>query len=253
MNRSVRILGIPVTLEPTVLLGLAVLGLVSRLDGAVLVAWIGLGFVALLLHELGHAVVFRRFGVSSRVSFFLLGGITTPDDVAAATALPDARQLAVALAGPAASLVVGLLSLGAVLLAANAGATTSHDVGALVFLWLFVNLGWAIFNLLPIGNLDGGRAVRHLLGALVPGRAGVILGVSADLVASGLIAALALGHGLVYVAFVAVVFGLASPDLWSRLRDAVMPPTPGPATGPGISPDPDPTPPDDQPGGGPHG
>jgi stage IV sporulation protein FB len=213
VNPSVRILGIRVTFGPSVLVGLGALGLLSRLEGTVLVAWIGLGVVALLLHELGHALVFRRFGVPSSISFFVLGGLTTPDDSDAAAALSDPRQLAVAVAGPAVSLAVGLVSLVAVVVAARIGMTASRDVRLLVGLWLFVNLGWAIFNLLPIGSLDGGRAVRHLLGAMIPGPTGAMVGLAANLVASALIAVLAVWAGLLYIAFIAVIFGLLAPAL----------------------------------------
>jgi stage IV sporulation protein FB len=224
LDLTFRVLGIPVHLGPSIVVGLALLGLLSRLEGPLLVAWIALGFVALLLHELGHALVFRRFGLHSHITFFLFGGLTVPDDATAAGSLSDARMVAVALAGPGVSLAVGLVSLAAVIVVSGAGMTVDRDGRMLVLLWLFVNIGWAIFNLLPIGNLDGGRALRHLLGALIPGRPGIIVGTSANLLASALVAFVALQNGLAYVAFIALVFGLAAPNVWSGLADAVFPP-----------------------------
>jgi stage IV sporulation protein FB len=223
VNLSLRVLGIPVVFGPSILLGLGALGLASRLEGTVLVAWIALGLVALLLHELGHALVLRRFGLTSRITFFLLGGVTIPDDPPAMEALPDTRMLAVALAGPGASLAVGLASLAAVLAASSAGMSATRDVRTLVWLWLFVNIGWALFNMLPIGNLDGGRAVRHLLAAILPGRIGVIVGISANLLGSVVVAFLALQAHQPYIAFIAVVFGLVTPSLYGRLADAIDP------------------------------
>jgi stage IV sporulation protein FB len=224
LDLTFHVLGIPVHVGPSIIVGLGLLGLLSGLEGPLLVEWIALGFAALLLHELGHAVVFRRFGLRSHITFFLFGGLTVPDDATAAGSLSDARMVAVALAGPGVSLAVGLVSLAAVFVASGAGMTVDREGRMLVLLWLFVNIGWAIFNLLPIGNLDGGRALRHLLGALIPGRAGIVVGTSANLIASALVAFVALQNGLVYVAFIAVVFGLAAPNVWSGLTDAVSPP-----------------------------
>jgi stage IV sporulation protein FB len=224
LDLTFRVLGIPVHVGPSIIIGLALLGLLSRLSGPLLIGWIALGLAALLLHELGHALVFRRFGLRSRITFFLFGGLTVPDDAAAAGSLSDARMVAVALAGPGVSLAVGLVSLAAVFVASGTGMTVNRDGRMLVLLWLFVNIGWAVFNLLPIGNLDGGRALRHLLGALIPGRAGIIVGTSTNLVASALVAFVALLNGLPYVAFIAVIFGLAAPNLWSGLTDAISPP-----------------------------
>ena len=109
--------------------------------------------VGFTVHELGHALAARRAGMEVRgVSLFLFGGYTEmlgePEDPAA--------DLAVAAAGPAASLgVAGLLGLLRwPLVGPLPGA--ADVLGLLVV----VNLGAAAFNLLPGLPLDGGRVLR---------------------------------------------------------------------------------------------
>ncbi len=220
---SFRVLGIPVSIGPSIVAGLLVLGMLSRLNTVFLIAWIVLGIVALLAHELGHALVFRHFGVPASIRFFVLGGLTAPDDVASAESLSHARMAAVAFAGPGVSLVVGLASLAIVIFLGQIGFEPPRGARGLAFIWLFVNLGWGVFNLLPIASLDGGMGLRNLLGAIIPGRMGVILGVLTNLLASAIVAAAAVQLGQPYIAVIAIVFGLASPALYIELLDAIDP------------------------------
>ena len=220
MNLKANLLGIPITVGPAILVGLAVLGVLSRLSGGLLIAWVALGLVALLIHELGHAVAFRHYGVASAISFWALGGFTAPDDQEAAERLSDRQMLVVTVAGPLVGLVVGAGTLIVGFVARDA----LRPIRTPVFLWLFVNLGWAVFNLMPVSSLDGGQALEHLAGAVF-GRPGRAIGLALGLLSSGLIAVVALNLGLLSVAFVAVVFGLFNPTPWRRLRAEIWPPS----------------------------
>jgi Zn-dependent protease/predicted transcriptional regulator len=127
-------------------------------------------FVTLLAHELSHAVVAQRRGLSVRsITLFALGGVAhieqEPEDAL--------TELAIGLAGPLASIVmgVGLLAL------ATVGTPPGLPSPALVVescRWLgTINLVLAAFNLLPGYPLDGGRVLRALLWLTLgdPGRA----------------------------------------------------------------------------------
>jgi Zn-dependent protease len=188
----------------------------SGLKGVFLAEWVVLGFIALLLHELGHALAFRRYGVESSITFWLLGGFTVPNDQEAAARRSERQMLAVTVAGPLVGLVIGAMTL-----AVGVGLHL-HDAGdeirEPVFLWLFVNLAWALFNLMPISSLDGGGAVEHLAGAAF-GPAGRAIGLAACIVASALIAVAALAVGLYSIAIIAVVFGLLNPGPYRGLFD----------------------------------
>jgi Zn-dependent protease len=111
--------------------------------------------LSILFHELGHAVSARRHHLSiERIHLFLFGGMAE-----LRTRPMNAKQEAeVALAGPAASVLLGLAAFAAASMLADAGGMAYrlfHFVGQM-------NLLLAIFNLFPMYPLDGGRAVRAL-------------------------------------------------------------------------------------------
>ena len=236
-----RVFGTPVTVGPDIVIGLGVLGLLSRLWGIALAEWIALGFVALLLHELGHAMAFRRYGVKSSIRFFLLGGLTVPDDPDAASQLTHREMIVVPLAGPLVGLVLGGIMFGFWPVFQHAPS----EVKTPMFIWAFVNLGWGIFNLMPIGSLDGGQILRNAAAAAIPGRGGVALGLASSLVASVVVALVAVAIHQVYVALIAVVFGLADTSVYGQLRDAIFP---AGGAGPAAEPDERPAAMDDQAG-----
>jgi Zn-dependent protease len=117
-------------------------------------AWLLAGATALLLcasvllHELGHALLARRYGLRvSSITLFALGGVTEIADAAPA----PVRDLLVALAGPLVSLLLALVG-------GLAWWNLPSPAAALVALHLALTNGvMAIFNLLPAYPLDGGR------------------------------------------------------------------------------------------------
>lgn len=118
---------------------------------------VGFGFVvcllgSVLLHELGHALTARRFGIGVRgITLELLGGYTEMDRDA-----PTPRiDLLVSLAGPAVSLVLGLAAVVTTL--ALPDRTLLNEVA---FQLAVSNVLVAVFNVLPGLPLDGGRALR---------------------------------------------------------------------------------------------
>jgi Zn-dependent protease len=118
---------------------------------------IGLGFVlcllgSVLLHELGHALTARRYGIGVRgITLELLGGWTEMDRDA-----PSPRVDAlVSLAGPAVS-----LGLGGIATAAAWALPDRTVAGQIAFQLAASNVLVALFNVLPGLPLDGGRALR---------------------------------------------------------------------------------------------
>jgi Zn-dependent protease len=107
-------------------------------------------FVCLTAHELAHSAVARRFDVQVRsITLFLFGGVA---EIRGELRTP-ATEFAVALVGPAVSILLG----GAFGLAAE----RAEGVVAGVLLTLaLVNLGVGVFNLVPGLPLDGGRLLR---------------------------------------------------------------------------------------------
>ena len=157
-------------------------------------------FACLVLHELSHAVVARRFGVRVEgITLFLLGGVAQIDGQ-----VPSASQeFAVALAGPALSLVVACGFAGLYVSGSNSGAFR-----AVLFALAVANLGLCLFNLIPGLPLDGGRLLRAAVwrtsGSFERGTRVALAGgrmLSAALIVTGAVA-LAFAHaaGLWYIA-----------------------------------------------------
>jgi Zn-dependent protease/CBS domain-containing protein len=181
-----RLLGIPVRLDTSFLLVLPLfawlianqlpgyLQLLRRagfpldgsqlLDGAVpyllgLLSALGL-FAGVLIHELGHAVVARFYGVEVKeITLWFLGGVAQFEE------LPRQKgaEALVGIAGPITSVILAFLSwLAWQNLPLGPG-------GMFVFSYLtLTNFALALFNLLPALPLDGGRILRSLLALAVP-------------------------------------------------------------------------------------
>jgi Zn-dependent protease len=113
-------------------------------------------FVSVALHELGHAWAAMRYGLRvESITLWILGGLASLES------MPKEwnRELVIALAGPAVSILVGLACYAALFALPVSAQLTLFVVG-----WLAVtNLFLAVFNMLPAFPMDGGRVLRALL------------------------------------------------------------------------------------------
>lgn len=116
-------------------------------------------FGSVVVHELAHSLVARKFGVPVKdITLFLFGGV--------ASITRDAKQpvqeLLMSLAGPMSS--IGLAGLFALLGFAVQNASEPISAGAMYL--ARINLGLGLFNLLPGFPLDGGRVFRSIIWAI---------------------------------------------------------------------------------------
>lgn len=159
---SFRLGPVPVTIHVSFLLIIALLGL--GLGGwERVVVWVLVATAAVMLHELGHAVVGRLAGFTPRIDLAGFGGVTSWS-MADADRRRDSRgwSLAISLAGPG----IGFLGGGVALLLGVPCCTAPRGASLPTFaaaVWLFASFAWGILNLLPILPLDGGQALRELL------------------------------------------------------------------------------------------
>lgn len=117
-------------------------------------------FASVLAHELGHALVAQRFGIGiAGIDLHLLGGTAVMRGV---PSIPK-QEIAIALAGPAVSLALGLLFLGATPLVGAELRLDRPGLADLVPYLAAVNLAMAVFNLIPALPMDGGRVLRASL------------------------------------------------------------------------------------------
>ena len=129
-------------------------------DGAYLAMALVAAFLflaSILLHELGHAVQARREGVPiGGITLWVFGGVA---ELRGDMPSPGA-ELRIAAAGPAVSLLLGVVCLGAAL-----ALHLPAGVDGVLFWIGQINLSLLVFNLIPALPLDGGRMLRALLWA----------------------------------------------------------------------------------------
>jgi Zn-dependent protease/CBS domain-containing protein len=166
--RLSKIAGIDVNIHVTFTLLIAWVLLTHWLSGQTLGAAVnGVAFViaifgCVLLHELGHALAARRFGIGTRdITLLPIGG------VARLERMPEKplQELWVALAGPAVNLLIAvvlyvwLVMTNQLVPLSQLGVVTGPFIERL----LVVNVLLIAFNMIPAFPMDGGRCVRALL------------------------------------------------------------------------------------------
>ncbi len=163
-----KYLGIDVYLHVTFLLFLVFIAAAhGTAGGSLWAAWQGLAFMVsvfgcVLLHEYGHALMARRFGIRTRdITLLPIGG------VARLERMPDQpiQELWVALAGPAVNVVIVVILAVLVVVAGEEFSVVRLDMaeGSFALRLLFVNVMLVVFNLIPAFPMDGGRVLRSLL------------------------------------------------------------------------------------------
>ena len=158
-----KLLDIPVEVRPSFLLIAAFLGFsLNRVD--LILAWVGVIFVSILVHELGHALTARHYGSEVTIELNGIGGLTSwtvPDE-----GVTPGRRALIAAAGSATGLLFGGLVW---VVAAPFGPYTGIAGFALSNL-VRVNVFWGLLNWLPIRPLDGGHLFSSLLERIAPRR-----------------------------------------------------------------------------------
>lgn len=137
----------------------------GAMEGAVFLILLACGvFVCVVLHELGHSLAARRFGVPTHsITLYPIGG------VARLGFIPrnPRHELVIAIAGPAVNLLIACLLVPVLLLTGLPGwedqAAPAYGASTYVAALLVGNLAMILFNLIPAFPMDGGRVLRSLI------------------------------------------------------------------------------------------
>ncbi|ABO35483.1 peptidase M50 [Methanococcus maripaludis C5] len=145
-----RVMGIPIELHITFILLLVVVFYFWGIEGLILYMFL---FTSVVLHELGHSYVAKKYGVTiEKILLLPIGGMAMMSEIS------KEGEFKIAIAGPLVSLVLGSILLGVSTVTdyTLAEYPLFQTVGGL-------NILLGIFNLLPAFPMDGGRVFRALL------------------------------------------------------------------------------------------
>ncbi|HEX5168308.1 MAG TPA: site-2 protease family protein [Cyclobacteriaceae bacterium] len=174
MNKTIKIpkiAGISIAVHWTFSLLIAWIIITNLMAGlnALEIGWMILFILSLFacvtLHELGHALAARKFGIKTKdITLYPIGGIARLEKI------PDnpKQELIVALAGPLVNVVIMVLLLPFIMQLVNnveGEPETLLRINHSNFLPMlgFLNVWLAVFNLIPAFPMDGGRVLRALL------------------------------------------------------------------------------------------
>lgn len=208
--------GAAIVIEPAFLLLAAyVVGSAFLRDGAEALPsaliYVGALFVAVLIHEIGHAGVAAALNIpSKRIVLTFFGGY-----------VQFARQpqklwheIAVSAAGPGANLVTYLILPSLQPILANTPLQTSETL-ALLNALAMLSLILGVFNLLPGFPLDGGHILRAALSYVFPRPTARMIAAICGLLVAAAILVFALTGAMIWTSFIALLLGLAA---WAELR-----------------------------------
>jgi stage IV sporulation protein FB len=208
-----KIAGIPVRVEPVFFVIMALFGLQLAEERVGLVfLWIGVAFVSILVHELGHGLTLKAFGVPSEITLQGMGGVTVHR-----RRLSRTRNVMVSVAGSFAALIVLWFPMRTV----NGSEWILHQsywVRNGVLFAAYVNFWWSVANLLPIRPLDGGNVVTELFGVRAARRISLVAAAAGGL--------FAITHDQPYAGFFALFLALGSYQEIAAEKGSAPPPPP---------------------------
>jgi Zn-dependent protease/CBS domain-containing protein len=156
--------GIPIRIHLTFLLLLAWVGFAGAETGKgnafASIVFVVLLFACVVLHELSHAMVAKRFGIHTlSITLYPIGGVALLEKPA-----PPRQEFWIAIAGPLMNLLIaGLIAAGLTLSHVRGGLQPSQSASGMVADLLWANLILGAFNMIPAFPMDGGRVLRSII------------------------------------------------------------------------------------------
>lgn len=152
-----RIGKIPITIYPSFWFLAVFIGIYASSISSIFI-WIPIIFVSVLVHELGHALLAKKWGQRAHIELWALGGTT----IRQGGTLSAKKEFTIVLMGPLFGFTLAALAN----IVAEIISTSAPNLSVLFKLICSVNIFWSILNLLPVHPLDGGKLVSTLLEGL---------------------------------------------------------------------------------------
>ncbi|WP_018971151.1 metalloprotease [Rubritalea marina] len=158
---ELRLFGIPIRVEPSFWITLGIIGLIGTdmRDSNFLLQialFVIAGFISILIHELGHALMLKAYKVKPNIVLASFGGYATYP----AGALSRLQGFLMTAAGPG----LQLLLAGAVYLGVGFNSTPYNEFEEFTNILIGISIFWALLNCLPILPMDGGQMLSAILG-----------------------------------------------------------------------------------------
>lgn len=205
------ILGTSITLDFGHLLLIA-LFIVTSLDTYGMphaLLWAPVIFVSILVHELAHAAAIGIFGYGPSVIVLgMMGGVTINERKARPW-----HDMLISAAGPLSSFALAWLILRVPL-----GVNSDPFVRGLLPLLIWANIAWGIFNLLPVGPLDGASILRNFLLLFLRDRTSFMISVWTSIVVGSAVALYGLATRSFFMAMLMAWFVWTSWGQWQFFR-----------------------------------
>ena len=152
---------IPVRVEPVFWITIGLIGFLSYQKAGdqmflLIALFIIAGFLSILIHELGHALMVKKYNRPTQIVLSSFGGYATHP----AGSLDRKQSFLMTLAGPLLQAIVGVATL---FITPHLGFEGTLMLDFLItFSW--ISIIWAIFNCLPVLPMAGGRMLEAALG-----------------------------------------------------------------------------------------
>ncbi len=156
-----KLFGISIRVEPTFWLTLGFLGLMSSdprssEDLLWLALFILAGFISILIHEMGHALMIKRYKLPTQVVLSNFGGYATYP----AGILNRMQSFLVTAAGPGIQIIAAIM----IWFVAPYIGLEGNMLDQFIRIFIYISFFWAILNCLPILPLDGGQMLGAIMG-----------------------------------------------------------------------------------------
>ncbi len=223
-----QLFGIPVRVHPFFWLIAVMLGIRGTEEVADLLIWVAAVFVSILIHELGHAMTMRAYGIWPWITLTGFGGLASYDP-ADARRVGTVGQMLISFAGPGAQfLLVAILAAiltatghsvvvdteGVIPLVLPGEPVVSLPMTMFLFNLMQISILWGVLNLIPVYPLDGGQIAREFFVTASP-RSGISQSLVLSIVAAVGVCVVAFSNGRT---FLAIMFGLLGYGSYQALQ-----------------------------------